>query len=243
MGWAGYCCETEEQIRKEEVDRMENAKRLGARVYIASPYSAGDAEENVMRQIEVANVLLNAGLCPYVPLLTHFWHARTPRDYEDWMRLDAEWLRCSDVVLRLPGESAGADREAALARELGIPVLPSVGNVLRWFDVPEQGVAHLLGQTVGEHRERRRGRAEKSEDAGEDEGRMSHVEKMLKIQNAQIFKLAGQLDDLMRRVEVLEVFAKPRMWPPESPPNGWSDAPGLFSGGRADPPKKWWRLW
>jgi hypothetical protein len=38
------------------------------------------------------------------------------------MRMDFDWLRACDVLLRLPGESSGADREAALAREFGIAV-------------------------------------------------------------------------------------------------------------------------
>lgn len=67
----------------------------------------------------------------FIPHLTHFWHKQIPHEYEFWMRQDFEWLKCCDAVLRLPGESSGADREVALALELGIPVYYSI------FDIPK----------------------------------------------------------------------------------------------------------
>jgi hypothetical protein len=38
------------------------------------------------------------------------------------MKFSTEWLRKCDMLLRLPGKSAGADREVALAVELDIPI-------------------------------------------------------------------------------------------------------------------------
>ena len=92
------------------------------RVYIASPYTLGDVEANVAKAIDAATELLDAGFVPYCPLLCHFWHMQRPRPYETWMALDMAWLEVCDCVLRLPGESAGADREVARAAELGKPV-------------------------------------------------------------------------------------------------------------------------
>ena len=92
------------------------------RVYVAGPYSRGDVAENVRLAVLVADDLLDAGHAPYVPHLTHFWHLLKPREYEDWLRLDLLWLEQCEAVLRLPGESPGADREVARARELGLPV-------------------------------------------------------------------------------------------------------------------------
>ena len=40
--------------------------------------------------------------------------------------IDLEWVSCSDAVLRLPGESAGADREVQHAKSLNIPVYYSI---------------------------------------------------------------------------------------------------------------------
>jgi hypothetical protein len=41
----------------------------------------------------------------------------TPRTWEEWLDYDKPWLLASDVVLRIPGPSKGADLE-----EAGIPV-------------------------------------------------------------------------------------------------------------------------
>ena len=103
------------------------------KVYIASPYTTGDTAVNVNRAIKVANQLLDKGYCPFIPLLYHFWHLITPRKYKDWTKLDNEWLKSCDIIIRLPGKSKGADEEIRLAKKLGIPVkklkdLLKVGN-------------------------------------------------------------------------------------------------------------------
>lgn len=43
--------------------------------------------------------------------------------HETWLEQDFPWVAASDIVLRLPGESTGADLEVELANELGIPVV------------------------------------------------------------------------------------------------------------------------
>lgn len=99
------------------------------RVYVAGPYTA-DPDACTRAAITAGNELLDAGHAPFVPHLAHYWHTlHGPRGYEDWMRIDLAWLRAADVVLRLPGESAGADREIALAQELGIPVVTEVTSL------------------------------------------------------------------------------------------------------------------
>ena len=92
------------------------------KVYIASPYTKGDVAVNVKRQIDVAAELIKIGMAPYVPVLSHFIHMAHPQPYQTWTELDNEWVEASDWVLRLPGESAGADAEVRLAEHLGIPV-------------------------------------------------------------------------------------------------------------------------
>jgi hypothetical protein len=95
------------------------------RVYIAAPYSS-DPISNTVRAMEAAHALLDAGFHPFVPHLSHFLEKHRHRPYRDWMDLDFAWLRVSEAVLRLPGESPGADEEVTLARALGIPVFESV---------------------------------------------------------------------------------------------------------------------
>jgi hypothetical protein len=92
------------------------------KIYVAGPYSKGDAEENVRNAIDVANQLADMGYAPFVPHLSHFWHMRRPRPYEFWLELDNAFLPHCDALLRLPGESNGSDAEVRLAESLGIPV-------------------------------------------------------------------------------------------------------------------------
>lgn len=96
------------------------------RVYIAGPYTKGDVVLNVRRAVEAADQVLKAGHAPYCPHLTHFWHYLCPGSWEQWLALDKEWVKVCEALIRLDGDSVGADREAALARSLGIPVFDSV---------------------------------------------------------------------------------------------------------------------
>jgi len=100
------------------------------RVYIASPYSIGDQAINVRRQIDCAEELMNLGFVPYAPLLSHFQHLVHPRPIEDWYRFDNEWVRACHYLLRLSGESKGADDEVKLAYKSGVVVFHSLEDLL-----------------------------------------------------------------------------------------------------------------
>lgn len=102
------------------------------KVYIASPYTKGDCAVNVRRQMLCADTLMSAGYAPYAPLpATHFQHMMQPRSYEEWTSQDLEWVEACDVLLRLDGESTGADGEVAFAKKIGIPVVYSIEELVR----------------------------------------------------------------------------------------------------------------
>ena len=105
------------------------------RVYIASPYSIGDPAINVRRQIDCADKLMYLGFVPYAPLMSHFHHLIYPHDIKEWYKFDNEWVRACHYLLRLPGESKGADDEVVLARELNIPVFHSIDELFKWDNV------------------------------------------------------------------------------------------------------------
>lgn len=94
-------------------------------IYISSPYTKGDQGVNVGAQINALHRIMDLGGCPIAPLIYHYAHITRPRTYEEWMAIDLELVRCADAVLRLPGESSGADREVELALRLGKPVYTS----------------------------------------------------------------------------------------------------------------------
>lgn len=102
------------------------------RVYIAGPYTRPDPCINTHSAIMVAERVWAAGMIPFVPHLTHFWHTVKPHPYQDWLSYDMEWLRVCDAVLRIPGESSGADEEVAEAVRLGIPVFYTFEELKEW---------------------------------------------------------------------------------------------------------------
>ena len=91
-------------------------------IYVASPYTKGDVAVNVRNNLAVADQLAQAGFYPFAPLLTHFWHLLFPHPYEFWCEHDNAWIERCDALVRLPGESTGADREVKLAEARGMPV-------------------------------------------------------------------------------------------------------------------------
>ena len=101
-------------------------------VFIASPYAIGDAQENVDRQREIAHILTDYGYVPLPPLvLGHYLEQWRSRPEDEYIAMDFELLAKCDVLLRLEGESAGADAEVTFAKERGIPVVYSVDELRR----------------------------------------------------------------------------------------------------------------
>ncbi len=98
-------------------------------VYVAGPYTKGDVAVNVRNMILVCNQVMDKGFIPYCPLLTHFWHLITPKKYEEWMKYDEVWLGKCDCLLRMPGDSSGADREVDHMRSLGRDIFQSVDDI------------------------------------------------------------------------------------------------------------------
>lgn len=114
------------------------------KVYLAGPISKGDLRHNLNQAREAARRLMAEGYAPWVPQLTCYMSGDTPTidgggtdaatnsgfNHTTWLEVDLPWVMAADAVLRLPGESRGADLEVALARELGIPVYESVDEML-----------------------------------------------------------------------------------------------------------------
>ena len=103
------------------------------KVYIAGPYTKGGEATNVRNALEAADRVLEAGHVPFVPHLFHFWDFISPKPYEVWMQLDHVMLHACEVVIRLPGESEGSDREVEQAREWNMPVFESVDDFLHEY--------------------------------------------------------------------------------------------------------------
>lgn len=108
---------------------MDTERGNSMRVYVAGPYTS-EPGSNVHKAIKTAQRLVENGHTPFVPHLFHLWHMIVPGSYEQWIALDLEWLRTCKALVRLPGESSGADREVAEALRLGITVYFSIDDFL-----------------------------------------------------------------------------------------------------------------
>lgn len=102
-------------------------------VYIAGPFTKPDPLENMHKACKLATRLVQSGLItPFVPHLTGAWHLVDPQPYHFWLNMDFEIIERCDAVFRMPGESAGADRETALALSLDIPVFHDYTALMEW---------------------------------------------------------------------------------------------------------------
>jgi hypothetical protein len=131
------------------------------RIYIAGPISLGNLAENVNRATAAFVSLGKEGLAPFAPAWSVYSkpcstvtrliavadtdvldptqcvcigtrNGNSEMVHSDWLDIDLAWVSVADAVLRLPGESKGADTEVAHARSLGIPVFQSVEEVIAW---------------------------------------------------------------------------------------------------------------
>jgi hypothetical protein len=101
------------------------------RVFISGPYTHGDQADNVRNACLAALAVMKAGHAPFCPHLFHFLHFLEPHSYVEWCALDLHWLTACHMVLRLPGESPGSDREVDAAKQLGLPVYYSLAECMR----------------------------------------------------------------------------------------------------------------
>lgn len=104
--------------------------RLRPRVYIAGPMSQGDRVANLNAALVAYRELLRLGYAPLCPQLSFFVDGLFGFSWAEWLGSDLPWVAASNMVLRLPGESRGADHETRLAGLLGIPIFGSVEDLV-----------------------------------------------------------------------------------------------------------------
>lgn len=101
------------------------------KVYFAAPYTNPDPAVNVPLYFETVALYCEfykrqmAGwrIVPIMPHAFHYLDARCPASYDEWMGIDKELIRGAQMLVRLPGESAGAEIEVNYARMNNIPVV------------------------------------------------------------------------------------------------------------------------
>ncbi len=128
------------------------------RVYIAGPITKGDLAGNIQRASDAFEVLSLAGFAPMCPHWSCFSGkvqvspaggtvyavaGANPNKltHADWLAVDLPWVEVAHAVLRLDGESTGADMEVRHANGCKIPVFYSVAELLDWRAAGNFGAA------------------------------------------------------------------------------------------------------
>lgn len=97
-------------------------------VYVAGPISLGDTHVNVRNGMLAGLELINRGFVPFIPHLDYAMRFIDPKTmhYENMLDQDFAWIERCDALLRLEGESPGADREVEHAQKHGLLVTNTI---------------------------------------------------------------------------------------------------------------------
>lgn len=126
-----------------QADDMAAPRKVAMNVYVAGPYTSteppsgmdfwevgSEGQHNVQRAIHAGQDLAEGGHTPFVPHLFALWDLVRPNGYEFYMTMCLAYVAKSDALVRLSGDSPGADREVELAKSLNIPIYYSVAAFL-----------------------------------------------------------------------------------------------------------------
>lgn len=117
------------------------------RCYIAGPIRKGDLAGNIKRACDVGRAFAKLGYAIMVPHLSCYfdgtlaspsqcrvngeWNcdndgiipqAVNSLNAVEWLAIDLAWIEAADILVRINGESEGADAEVKHAEMMGIPV-------------------------------------------------------------------------------------------------------------------------
>lgn len=100
-----------------------------SRIYISGPITKGDQDHNFRQADEANKELIEAGFAPLNPMFSMKSAFANTIAHHEWLDVDFAFIDCCEAVVRLPGESAGADAECDYARSIGVPVFEGVSNL------------------------------------------------------------------------------------------------------------------
>lgn len=109
---------------------------MKVKCFISGPYSQGNINENVRNAMMTFDRLVDAGLAPFIPHLYHYQDIMSPRDYNTWLSLTIEWINVCNCLIRLPGDSAGADLEVEIAKQHGLRIYHHLHDCIAAESIP-----------------------------------------------------------------------------------------------------------
>lgn len=102
---------------------MTNKLKRRPKVYLSGPISKGGKVENFKRFIAAQKRLIDAGFAVLNPGLSMAPEIADHCDHATWLENDLPWVEAADLLVRLPGESVGADMEVKAAIAAGVEVV------------------------------------------------------------------------------------------------------------------------
>jgi hypothetical protein len=101
-------------------------------VYIAGPYTSNPVL-NTRQATRTGLDLWRTGLAvPYVPHWSIVADLIQPMRHDRWLAYSCDVILHCDALLRLPGDSPGADIEVTFAAEHRIPQYSDIESLLTW---------------------------------------------------------------------------------------------------------------
>jgi len=104
-------------------------KKTKKYIYIAAPYTIPDPIENTHKACKIADELVKKGYVPVIPHLSFVWHLISPKETQFWYDYTMDLMKLCDAVLRVEGESMGADREVEMAQKIGMKVYYNIDEI------------------------------------------------------------------------------------------------------------------
>lgn len=129
-------------------------------VYVAGPISKGSWDGNMIQATRAFNMFVYGGLIPFVPhatsILNHVYVSEEitvapTDDYNFWLGYDFTYLRdVCHVMLRMPGESWGTDREEEYMISIDKPVFYHIHEIFDYAESQGYGVNRELAAKFAE---------------------------------------------------------------------------------------------
>ena len=160
--------------------------RADALVYVAGPIlGSGNPFRNVSVAMEAGINIMREGGTPYIPHLDFTMAVAHPHiTREEYLAWDFAIIERCDALLRLPGESDGADREVAHAEAHGVTVFHDKGELGGWL------------------KERTYGRAPAPSEDEDGEEAVQRLQRERDKLKAEVFRLHERLDSRARVMTV-----------------------------------------
>lgn len=105
------------------------------RVYLSGPITKGNRTTNFAMSCEAHRLLLDDGHAVLNPMLSMMHPDAANITWDQWIVSDLKFVEVCDMVVRLPGESKGADTEVLHAEKHGVSIVlahqvPYLGEML-----------------------------------------------------------------------------------------------------------------